>query len=33
MTNNDDVLAVSELNVSYGESKVLFDVRDRKSVV
>ena len=26
MTNNDDVLAVSELNVSYGESKVLFDV-------
>jgi ABC-type branched-subunit amino acid transport system ATPase component len=26
MTNNDDVLTVSGLNVSYGESKVLFDV-------
>ena len=26
MTNNDDVLAVSGLNVSYGESKVLFDI-------
>jgi len=26
MTNNDDVLMVSRLNVSYGESKVLFDV-------
>ena len=26
MTNNDDVLTVSGLNVAYGESKVLFDV-------
>jgi len=26
MTNDDDVLTVSGLNVSYGESKVLFDV-------
>ena len=26
MTNNDDVLTVSGLNVSYGESKVLFDI-------
>ncbi len=26
MTNNDDILTVSSLNVSYGESKVLFDV-------
>ena len=26
VANNDDILAVSGLNVSYGESKVLFDV-------
>jgi len=26
MTNDDDILTVSGLNVSYGESKVLFDV-------
>ncbi|MDO8534793.1 MAG: ABC transporter ATP-binding protein [Xanthobacteraceae bacterium] len=26
MTNNDDIITVSGLNVSYGESKVLFDV-------
>ena len=26
MTNNDEILTVRGLNVSYGESKVLFDI-------
>ena len=27
MTNNDDILTVAGLNVAYGESKALFDVK------
>ncbi len=26
MTNGDDILTVTGLNVSYGESRVLFDI-------